>query len=212
VTRLDAVTTSANDLTDNNTVASTTGIISRGANIQVANLESLSRASNASLQTGDVDYTCSAWVNNTTLGVRVIAGKDAAAGAHEWLLFTNAAAFRFSAYKGGTAISATDPGVVSTGVWYFVVAWHDATAQTVNIQVNNGAVTSTSLGGVQDAAGALSFQIGARGGNELPLDAIVDEVGFWKSAAGGGGVLTAAQRTSLYNGGIGLTFPFAGAP
>lgn len=29
---------------------------------------------------------------------------------------------------------------------------------------------------------------------------------FWKSAAGGGGVLTAAQRTALYNGGAGLAY------
>ena len=34
----------------------------------------------------------------------------------------------------------------------------------------------------------------------------IDEVGFWKR------VLTSAERSLLYNGGVGLTYPFSGAP
>ena len=34
----------------------------------------------------------------------------------------------------------------------------------------------------------------------------IDEVGFWKR------VLTSSERSLLYNGGVGLTYPFSGAP
>ncbi len=38
------------------------------------------------------------------------------------------------------------------------------------------------------------------------MDGRIGPTMFWKSAAGGGGVLTAAQRTALYNGGAGLRY------
>jgi hypothetical protein len=34
----------------------------------------------------------------------------------------------------------------------------------------------------------------------------IGPVAMWKSAPGGGGVLTAAQRTALWNGGAGLAY------
>src|SRR3989304_4743325 len=34
----------------------------------------------------------------------------------------------------------------------------------------------------------------------------IDDVGFWKR------VLTSSERSLLYNGGVGLTYPFSGAP
>ena len=41
---------------------------------------------------------------------------------------------------------------------------------------------------------------------DLGAGAVTVPTMFWKSAAGAGGVLTAAQRTALYNGGAGLTY------
>jgi hypothetical protein len=71
----------------------------------------------------------------------------------------------------------------------------------LNIQVNNGPVDSLPYSsGV--AISTSPFAIGATGNAIDLLDGAVDEVGFWKR------VLTAQERTALYNSGLGLTYPF----
>jgi len=47
--------------------------------------------------------------------------------------------------------------------------------------------------------------VGTRTG-EYTFDGRLGPIAFWKSSAGNGGVLTAAQRTALYNGGDGLAY------
>src|SRR5262252_1520277 len=59
-------TKGTNTLTDNNTVTSTTGIINNAASFAAASSEYLSLASNATVQTGDIDFTITAWVKMTT--------------------------------------------------------------------------------------------------------------------------------------------------
>src|SRR6267378_4108573 len=60
VTRVDSAGT--NDLTDNNTTPSAAGKISNAINPLLANSEFLSHVSNATLQTGNIDFTLTAWV------------------------------------------------------------------------------------------------------------------------------------------------------
>ena len=89
---------------------------------------------------------------------------------------------------------------MSAGNWYFFVGWKDASASTINLQLNNGTVLSaaTTQGDVGDgnpfglsmAVTGFSSQINGR----------VDSVGFWKR------VLTATERADLYNGAKGKTF------
>lgn len=205
---LDIISTSANDLTDNNTIGSAAGKISNAALFVRANSESLSHADNASLSTGDIDFTWCAWVYMVTkpaADMAVLSHFDSPGFGYE-LQYDNAAD-RFNFFVGdgvstviGT-INATTLGSPTTATWYFIVAWHNATANTVSIQVNNGTADSAATtGAAGDSPG--TFRIGARGSGSNYWDGRIDEVGFWKRT------LTAGERTSLYNAGAGLSWPF----
>ena len=88
--------------------------------------------------------------------------------------------------------------------WYFIVASHDPAANTISVQVDNGATDSVGWAfGILD--GASFFGIGSTSALTL-MDGRIGPTMFWKSAAGAGGVLTATQRTALYAAGAGLTY------
>lgn len=209
-TRVDSVTASGNDLTDNNTVTQNPGIISNAAQFTAANLESLSKASNASLQTGDIDFTLAGWVYRDSHGFQQPFGKRQNGTNREYFVDTTGGSpgvLRFQVSPDGVTasgiVTSTLP-TLSLSTWYFVVAWHDSVANTLNIQVNDGTVYSASYSsGVY--VGTSQFAIGvAESGNYW--NGRVDEVGFWKR------VLTATERTNLYNAGAGVTYPFTGVP
>ena len=81
-----------------------------------------------------------------------------------------------------------------------VIAWHDATADTVNISINNGSTVSAAYT-FGSANGSSAFELGRRTGGASYLNGALDEMGIWKR------VLTAAERTRLYNNGAGVTYP-----
>jgi hypothetical protein len=212
-TRADSVTASGNDLTDNNTVTQAVGKIAGAAQFTALNSESLSRASNASLQTGDIDFTVAAWIYLDTLADMALVSKDMSGGGKREfdLEFLSAAGatnkFRMRLFRAvDSSIAVNDTTTISTATWYFVVGWHDATANTMNIQVNGGTAVSAATGGALQAASDAAWVIGAREFTAAPAytNGRVDEVGFWKR------VLTAGERTALYNSGNGVTYPFLG--
>lgn len=203
-TRADAHGT--NDLTDNNTVGSDTGKINLGASFIAANSEYLSHADNASLSTGDIDFTFGLWVRLATdAGMGLITKWDYTSGNREFEIIYLATESRFKFYVSpdGTAevsLAADSFGAPSLDTYYYVVVWHDSVANTINIQVNNGVVDSLShSGGVFNSNAPL--HLGAIF-NVAFLDGRIDEVAFWKR------VLTAPERASLYNAGAGLAYPF----
>ncbi len=199
-TRSDSVST--NHLTDNNTVTQAAGKVGNAAQFTAANSESLSITDNAALSLGaDSDFTIACWIylDSKATHMHIIAKRNAAA-AIEYMLFYDTGADRFYFYITGTNIAATTIGSPATATWYFVVMWHDKTANTVNIQVNNGTADSAAwAGGTSD--GDAAFRIGAYDGGQY-FNGRVDAVGFWSR------VLTADERATLYNGGSGLEHPF----
>ena len=100
-------------------------------------------------------------------------------------------------------LDATTFGAPAITTWYHVMAWHDSVANVIGISVNNTPDTLAHATGVFD--GGSSTLMGALVTTVYRMSGRLDEIAFWKSAAGGGGVLTAAQRTALYNSGAGLT-------
>ncbi len=85
------------------------------------------------------------------------------------------------------------------GRWYTVTAWHNAAANTLNIQLDNGTVQSVSYsGGALDTAQPMS--VGAFANGVYVLDGRIDELALYKR------VLTATERTWLYNAGRGRTY------
>ena len=203
-----------NDLTDNGTTPSTTGKVNLATQHTNAVPDWLSHVSNASLQAGDIDFAFACWVyldNKTTSQFFVSKDDTIPVGDREYAiqyqLGTNRFRFVvFTAVDVGEFSDANTLGSPAVATWYLIIGWHDSVANTVNIQVNNGAVDSVATSGPLQAAGAAEFQIGARDnlGSRALLDGRVDEVGFWKR------ILTVAERTALYNAGAGVYYPDIG--
>jgi len=95
----------------------------------------------------------------------------------------------------GAVVAAPSPVI---GTFDFAVWWNDGINSS--IQINNGAIVSAAV--LTPLAGAATFKIASDHSDTNPFDGIVDEVGVWNR------ILTAAERTLLYNGGAGKTYPF----
>lgn len=186
------------DLTDNNTVGSATGIITNSASFVAANDESLTRANNALLNPGNTDFTFCLWVYPDFTGfARVIFAKTGGAGNEQYYLRHQGGgnALEWGVSGNGTAFTTRTGGALSVAnTWYFVCVWHDATANTINIQVNNGVAASTAFTlGV--FAGTAEFSIGRDTDVSNNWSGRIDEVGYWDR------VLTADERAFLYASG-----------
>jgi Concanavalin A-like lectin/glucanases superfamily len=201
---------STNHLTDNNTVTQVTGKVGNAAQFTAPNTEYLSIVDNASLSTEDIDFTIAAWVFLDSIADnRGIAGKIGPSGTAEWYLqYKTSPTNRFEFYvytsDAGSSnfIQANTLGAVSTGQWYFIIAWHDTAVDKIFISVNNGAADENPRT-ITISDTASDFAIGIQqftGGPYAPFYGRIDQVGFWKR------ILTASERTSLYNGGNGLSY------
>ena len=215
-----------NNLTSVNNVSAAAGHIANSASFTRYGYEYLTHSDNADLSQGDNDFTLAGWFYLYSKPPEIW-GQDTAPLITKWDVTgrefelsyrsitvpsydVTADTFEFAAANDGTndgtkrAVSLSLGGVY-THTWYFIVAWHDSVSNTLNIQVNNGAVDSKAFtGGVYDGTGP--FEIG-RMADTLAArpDGRVDEVGLWDR------VLTAEERTALYNSGDGLTYPFDGS-
>lgn len=204
-TRSDSVGSS--HLTDQNTVTSNPGKRNDAAQFTAANSEYLSLADNDAASMGDIDFTIAAWTYLDTAGgnLRTLIQKGDGGDEEQWgtrveyrIMYNGGGEFAFtvgdgSGVQGHATTVNSNIGGVSTGTWYFIVAWHNTTANTINIQVNNGAVSSAAHPyGSHNGAYALAI-----GRNSAPTprfwDGRIDEVGIWKR------VLSAQERADLYS-------------
>jgi hypothetical protein len=187
----------SNHLTDNNTVGYTAGVRDNAAYFIAANNEHLSINDNASVSTGDINFTVCYWVYmNTKAGTMVY--KHASSSTREYYTQYESVSdrYRFCYSSNGTSfstISADNFGSPGTGEWHYVCAWHDATNNQVGIQVNNGtANTSSYSSGVFDSTSPLMIGLG--------LNGYLDEIAFYKRT------LSSAEREWLYNAGSGREY------
>lgn len=90
-------------------------------------------------------------------------------------------------------------GTWSTNTWYHVVVTHAGATEQIFV---NGTLMSTDSGGTLGGNGSNGINIGSGGGGGGGFTGDVDEVGIWTRA------LTQTDVTQLYNGGIGLQYPF----
>ncbi len=206
---------SGNTLTNSGAVSSAAGKIGNAAHF-IGDGNILNILHNATLSTGDIDYTIALWGkldSKATDGD--FAGKNEANGIYDEYIVGYGPApddkFRFTVCGGPshnyTSIFATDPGSPTTGVWYFIVCWHEMSSGTINIQIGTG----TTLGTVNTTvraepmnAATSPFHLGAFGlvgsASNL-LHGSVDECAFWQNR-----VLDSAAITALWNGGAGKPF------
>ena len=206
-TRVDSVIATGNDLTDNGTVLSAVGKQSNAAQFVNGNVEYLSITGNASLQTGDIDFTHCLWVyldsvssemflmsgwgpNSSTANLAYTIGHYPPTDTFYYVV-GNQSTF-------GIKFSDSAASVVAD-TWYFVATWHDSVANTINLQVDNGTIDSLSYSSGSHT-NITDFNIGSAG-SSLWTDGRIDEVGYWKR------LLTASERTELYNSGSGIGYP-----
>jgi len=200
-----------NDLAQSGGVGFDTGKKGNAADFESSGTDQyLSIADNASLSFVDEALTLGCWVNFESHAAAMgfvtkynLTGNDA-----EYALRYNNSTDRFnlrlSSSGSGTTkdLMASTFGSPSNAVWYFVLAWHDPVADFAYIQINNGTVDSSAYsGGMRD--GASDFIIGAThngAGQNNHMDGLIDEAFVYRR------VLTAAQRTWLYNDGNGRIY------
>lgn len=191
-------------LTNNNSVSISGG----AANFTAASSQYLSRANDAGLQVADVDFTWSLWFEANSNANGWLVSKGGGSIDYEISSQRHDASDRLDvvfqfwngAYK---TVSKANIGIVDEG-WHFVVCWHDATADTVNVQFDNGTAASVSTGGTAPPNTTDALNIGRRlataggywGGK-------IKHVGFWKRT------LTSSERTTLYGGGTPPAYPFS---
>ncbi|HEY3473661.1 MAG TPA: LamG domain-containing protein, partial [Anaerolineales bacterium] len=196
-------------LRDNNTVGYAGGLQGNAARVIPTNLEYLSKADSVVLSTGNIDFTLVAHVYlNSTSNIMVIANKGDMnnQNVRDYSLYYGGAggSFGFRVGNGSTTAAVTSSQIVTANAWYTIVAWHSAANDTLNIQVNNGTVNSISYaGGAMDTTFPLS--IGAHSNGSYGFDGRIDEVALYKR------VLTASERTWLYNRGFGRNFAELGS-
>lgn len=187
-----------------------------GFDMVAANMAQLEIVSNASLQTGDIDFGIYLEVMFRSLGagVQTIASKahDAIGAGGEWHIEWNGSTLLRVGVRNAANDTTTNRTFASLGTpvintWYALQAWHDAVNNTLNAQGNNGAIDSTPYsGGV--FSGTKKFVIGNRDGGNVYLNAVVRRIRFWKRVreAGDYASLNAGKRQRRLGVSVGVGF------
>lgn len=192
-------------LTDVNTVTSTTG--KTGANSAVftaANAEYFTVPDNASIRIGaNEDFTWSVWYYHGGVSaqdqhiIHKAADDDAYSPEYTLRWDTANAKIRFVVGSGllgaGNRADLSHATVLSTGVWYHIIAWYDATNKQVGIRVNDTETTASWTGATGPTNGQL--RIGSARTSDLGVHGYangrMDRLTFWKR------LLSATEREEL---------------
>ena len=148
---------------------------------------------------GQTSFTTAGWIKfNSVSGSIGIWGKGNSGNAsytqQEWMLYIEGNYIYWVLSDGTHATVLNSNTYTATGQWYFIVAGYDAVSGKAFIQINNGTEQSTTSLGPTDRGNG--FTIGRT--FDHFLSGLVQSVGVWDR------VLTASERTALYNGGSGF--------
>jgi hypothetical protein len=205
----------SNDLTDNNTVGTASGIINDGANFVASNTEYFN-ASNSAFDFTGTEMSISFWYKATSF--RASPGSDrlfqnwSTSGTFQgWFLNISNAGAKKARFVMATGTSSFEEITATTAyvedTWYHVVFVYNGTDLRI---YRNGTLDCTPVAVTANlrASATTPFRIAANeslAANQY-CNGVLDEAGIWDRA------LTAAEVTELYNGGAGLAYPFSGAP
>jgi len=202
-TMSDSLDSSSNGrvLTNNNGVTFVSGKVINAGNFVAASAQSLRRADAAFLLT---TFTLACWVRIASKpgNEMNLMDRHTAVGTLGYALFWNNGPDQFALRIGdGSSFSdVTWNSSPSLNTWYFLVAWADDAARQFGISVDNGApITASYVNTIADAN--LAFRLGEYGPGGSNLDGQLDEAAIWSR------ILTEDERTYLWNGGNGRTWP-----
>lgn len=193
------------------TIAAATGKVSGARDYELGDTEYFEATHNSVLQTGDVPFAMSFWVHAESFPANAIVinkGWQAAGSANrEYVLyFPQNTSIRFTVGHSGTStFDHAYTYTFSTSTWYWIYMWHDPTANTLNIQVNNGPAWSTAHS-VGLNAGTSNVQMGASPTQSLWFDGLIDDICYFKTS-----LPSDAQKALMYNYGNGLGQPWQSA-
>ncbi len=194
----------ANDLTDNNTVGSGTGLVySTARDFELDNTEYFSITDNTDLSAGDTDWMFEVWFRmESQPGTSYILSKLNNFFKEYELYYSTVIGLTMET-EGFAAVW----GGLSNATWYQAFFWHDSTANVIGIVVNAGTPVTSSTGGAAKPDTDGPFNIGRRAVSANNYwDGLVGPVRMWRR------VLTSGERTELYNGGAGRDYAYiAGA-
>jgi hypothetical protein len=176
-----------------------------------ANSEWLSAANVAAIQAGNIDISVAGWayLNSKSSLQGLFTKWRNSTNNREYAIYYNNTSDRFQATLstdgiggGGSPVSANTLGSPAINTWYFIVFWHDATADTMNIEVNRGTADSIAhVGGI--FVGTSDLNLGAfNNGADSFADAREQSWGYWKND-----VLSVSEKDELYNLGDGVYYP-----
>lgn len=188
-------------LTQNSSPGSAAGKVYAGARTFDGANDYFSRAS-ASLTPASSDFTVACWVWSDAVSIQLVICLDDAGGRNYRIYHTAGGVSFFSYVAGATTARVTG---FTTGVWHLLIAWRDHALNETHITLNNGAPGNGTSGAFTTTP--TNFLIGRQGFTlEEVWNGRIGPVAMWKSAPGGGGVLSEAQRLALWNGGAGLPY------
>jgi len=194
-----------NNLTSNNSVLSTAGLIGNARDFVAANSEFLSIASNTDMQFGDKDWSISLWFNLNDTTVYQIVAKDASGGREfECASNTSGGNTRLTTvfyHSGGSVTSVQpNPGSLATGTWHFLAFRHINSTGVITGRINTATFTFTRPAGQTWNATSTEFRLGARAFSPFQsfLNGKIDECARW------GRALSNAELDELYNSGNGI--------
>ena len=190
-------------LTNNGVVTFVAGKVGNCGRFATASSQYLSSSNSAFAITGNITVACWANFSSATNFKRII--NRFIQGTGGYTLSTDNSANNLTGFgcvgTGGTANPTS--GTLNTSQWYFLVGWFDASISTAYLSINDAAAITEAIpsGGVM-ANPNVDFMIGAFDSPVTQyMDGDIDEVGVWDR------LLTAAERTFLYNNGTGRTWP-----
>jgi hypothetical protein len=194
-----------NNLTSNNSVLSTAGLIGNARDFVAANSEFLSIASNTDMQFGDKDWSISLWFNlNDTTTYQIVA-KDASGG-REFECAANTVGGNtrltivFYHSGGSVTVFQPNPGSLATGTWHFLAFRHINSTGVITGRINTGTFPLTRPAGQTWNATSTEFRLGARAFSPFQsfLNGKIDECARWSRA------LSDDELDELYNSGNGI--------
>lgn len=195
-TRRDVI--GANTLTDNNTVTSNPGLVyPLAAQFTAANNESLSIVSNAALELGGSDFWIGMWFKTPAAlsGAQILTNKfNSIESNSEYTLFLNGSTLTWRRFP-DTFHDATIASL-AINTWYFVIASFVNATLVQSLQLNNGTIATATATSANTSQSGAPVRIGGATGAYSSL--LIGPVTYGK-----GYVPITADRTYLYNGGLG---------
>lgn len=198
-------TNRGNNLTSNNTVPSTTGLVGNARQFLTANNEFLSIANRSDIQFGEDAWTFALWllVPASATGAMQVFSKDSSAvGGRELELNYNRVSntVELSVYCTDDTAPSAAQILAGRDAWTFIAATHALNSDTVTLRVNASTATTVRSAAKSFNKSATDLRVGARvfSGFTQPLTGNVDEVAKWSRA------LSSVELDTLYNSGAGI--------